>query len=318
MFVSRISDDNKYIYVAKIEQKIDTKANSKSKLAAIEKVKDAIKAVQSQAFDTLTMIGSEGEIDFAGFMGSASVAAAVNFGVLFTPIRSIFMTRKAYKYFLAIIKQTIRRNLLIIQLNFDQFENLILQKSFETDNDSEISTMSETLSSIIFTMQRELVGKDSKLKFTGKRGEEMRKYLANFKETQNALIRQHKEDTKNNCQTKVEKITAALEERKVKRAALRKNPYKIRASKNHVVLLLIAVMAVAALTGFLNPAGDGAYTYLVKTLQGNTTDSINEHLPLTLSEAGEFAIALITFLLKFLNKLERGKIFATYSSPVSL
>ena len=106
-----------------------------------------------------------------------------------------------------------------------------------------------------------------------------------------------KEDTKNNCQTKVEKITAALEERKVKRAALRKNPYKIRANKNHVVLLLIAVMAVAALTGFLNPAGDGAYTYLVKTLQGNTTDSINEHLPLTLSEAGEFAIALITFLL---------------------
>ena len=75
-----------------IKKKINVKADSKSKLAAIEKVKDAIKAVQSQAFDTLTMIGSEGEIDFAGFMGSASVAAAVNFGVLFTPIRSIFMT----------------------------------------------------------------------------------------------------------------------------------------------------------------------------------------------------------------------------------
>lgn len=181
-----------------IKKRIDVNSDSKSKLAAIEKVKDAIKAVQSQAFDTLTMIGSEGEIDFAGFMGSASVAAAVNFGILFSPIRSIFMTRKAYKYFLGIIKQTIRRNLLIIQLNFDQFENLILQKSFETDNDSEISTMSETLSSIIFTMQREMIGKDSKLKFTGKRAEEMRKYLANFKETQNALIRQHKEDTRNN------------------------------------------------------------------------------------------------------------------------
>ena len=181
-----------------IKKKIDVNSDSKSKLTAIEKVKDAIKAVQSQAFDTLTMIGSEGEIDFAGFMGSASVAAAVNFGILFSPIRSIFMTRKAYKYFLGIIKQTIRRNLLIIQLNFDQFENLILQKSFETDNDSEISTMSETLSNIIFTMQRELIGKDSKLKFTGKRAEEMRKYLANFKETQNALIRQHKEDTRNN------------------------------------------------------------------------------------------------------------------------
>mgnify|MGYP003296402027 CR=1 FL=1 len=44
------------------------------------------------------------------------------------------MTRKAYKYFLGIIKQTIRRNLLVIQLNFDQFENLILQKSFENED----------------------------------------------------------------------------------------------------------------------------------------------------------------------------------------
>ena len=181
-----------------IKKKIDARPDSDSKFTAIEKVKEAIKAVQSQAFDTLTMIGSEGEIDFAGFLGSATIAAAVNFGIILTPVRSIFMTRKAYKYFLGIIKQTIRRNLLIIQLNFDQFENLILQKSFETDNDSEISTMSETLNNIIFAMQRELIGKDSKLKFTGKKGEEMRKYLSNFKETQNALIRQHKEDTRNN------------------------------------------------------------------------------------------------------------------------
>lgn len=176
----------------------DDDKKSKSKLARIEKVKEAIKAVQSQAFDTLTMIGSEGEIDFAGFLGSGTVAAAANFGILFSPIRSLFITRKAYKYFLGIIKQTIRRNLLIIQLNFDQFENLILQKSFETEDDSEITTMRETLNEIINSMQRELIGKDSKLKFTGKKGEEMRKYLSNFKETQNALIKQHKEDTKNN------------------------------------------------------------------------------------------------------------------------
>jgi hypothetical protein len=181
-----------------IKKKIDVNPDSKSKFTAIEKVKEAIKAVQSQAFDTLTMIGSAGEIDFAGFLGSATVATAINFGVILTPIRSMFIARKAYKYFIGIIKQTIRRNLLIIQLNFDQFENLILQKSFETDNDSETATMSETLNAIILSMQRELIGKDSKLKFTGKKGEEMRKYLANFKETQNALIKQHKEDTRNN------------------------------------------------------------------------------------------------------------------------
>ena len=56
-------------------------------------------------------------------------------------------------------------------------------------------------------------------------------------------------------------------------------------------------MAIAACTGFLNPAGDGAYTYLYKILQGNTTGSINEHLPLVLAENKEFFIALGVFLL---------------------
>jgi hypothetical protein len=134
----------------------DDDKKSKSKLARIEKVKEAIKAVQSQAFDTLTMIGSEGEIDFAGFLGSGTVAAAANFGILFSPIRSLFITRKAYKYFLGIIKQTIRRNLLIIQLNFDQFENLILQKSFETEDDSEDRVARETMAKTIAELTEHL------------------------------------------------------------------------------------------------------------------------------------------------------------------
>ena len=184
-----------------IEKQIDSNNDEKykSKLAAIEKVKEAIKAVQSQAFDTLTMIGSEGEIDFAGFLGSGTVAAAANFGILFSPIRSLFITRKAYKYFLGIIKQTIRRNLLIIQLNFDQFENLILQKSFETDEDSETITKSNTLHEIITSMTEQLCGKDSKMKmFTGKKGKEMKEYLEAFKKAQDIALKQNKENAKSN------------------------------------------------------------------------------------------------------------------------
>lgn len=171
--------------------------NSKNKLTAIEKVKEAIKAVQSQAFDTLTMIGSEGEIDFAGFLGSATVATAINFGVILTPIRSIFMVRKAYKYFLAIIKQTIRRNLLVIQLNFDQFENLILQKSFESEEDSETMTKSNTIHDVITAMQEQLCGKDSKM-FNKKKSREMKDYLDNFKKAQDLLIKQNRENNKHN------------------------------------------------------------------------------------------------------------------------
>ena len=88
--------------------------------------------------------------------------------------------------------------LYILPVYFDQFENLILQKSFQTEEDSDTMTMRDTLNSIIGAMQSELCGKDSKLKFTGKKGAEMKQYLANFKETQNALIRQHNENTKNN------------------------------------------------------------------------------------------------------------------------
>lgn len=96
---------------------------------------------------------------------------------------------------------------------------------------------------------------------------------------------------------KIDKVNYEISERKRKRAVLRDKPYRIKSIKNHTVLLLICVMAIAVLTGFLNPAGDGAYTYLFKTLKGNTTSSINEHLPLTLIENKEFAIALIVFLL---------------------
>lgn len=105
------------------------------------------------------------------------------------------------------------------------------------------------------------------------------------------------EEKKNKLKEKIENI----EEKRIKKnenvEKLRKNPYKIVVQKNYAVLLLICVMGIAVLTGFLNPAGDGAYTYLLKTMKGNTTSSINEHLPLTLVENTEFSFAIVIYLL---------------------
>ena len=173
----------------------DDDEKSKSKLAQIEKVKEAIKAVQSQAFDTLTMIGSEGEIDFAGFLGSGTVAAAANFGILFSPIRSLFITRKAYKYFLGIIKQTIRRNLLIIQLNFDQFENLILQKSFETEDDSEFMTKIETMNSVLTSMTEQLCGEKTKF-LKGSKNKDLKDKIEVIRKNMSDEYKRHKENEK--------------------------------------------------------------------------------------------------------------------------
>ena len=180
-----------------IKKKIDSKSDSKSKLAAVEKVKEAIKSAQSQAFDTLTMIGSEGEIDFAGFMGSASVAAAANFGILFSPIRSLFITRKAYKYFLGIIKQTIRRNLLVIQLNFDQFENLILQKSFESEEDSEFMTKIGTLNDVMTSLTIQLCdGKNQFLK--GAKNKELKDKFEIIRKNTEQAYKQQKASSRSN------------------------------------------------------------------------------------------------------------------------
>ena len=65
-------------------------------------------------------------------------------------------------------------------------------------------------------------------------------------------------------------------------------------------LILIGVVCIA--TGLLTPIGHStAYTYLYKTMQGNTTKIINEHLPLTLANNKQcitflvVAIGLLTF-----------------------
>ena len=67
-------------------------------------------------------------------------------------------------------------------------------------------------------------------------------------------------------------------------------------TKDKAMILLVITMLIAVFTGLLNPAGTGAYTYLVKTLQGNTTESINEHLPVYITESQEFLIALVVAL----------------------
>lgn len=59
-------------------------------------------------------------------------------------------------------------------------------------------------------------------------------------------------------------------------------PYKIKIERKDNVKWLILIMIICLFTGLLTPLGDTPYTYLVKTMQGNTTKSINEHLPMVL------------------------------------
>ena len=73
-------------------------------------------------------------------------------------------------------------------------------------------------------------------------------------------------------------------------------PYKIIIKKNSAVKWLVLVMIICAFTGLLTPLGDTPYTYLIKTMQGNTTQNINEHLPMTLVEHEYIFCLIIAYL----------------------
>ena len=55
-------------------------------------------------------------------------------------------------------------------------------------------------------------------------------------------------------------------------------------------------MVICIFTGLLTPLGNTPYTYLQKTMQGNTTQNINEHLPMTLANDTEVVCTLVILL----------------------
>ena len=76
----------------------------------------------------------------------------------------------------------------------------------------------------------------------------------------------------------------------------RKNPYKIKIKKETATKGLIVILIISVFTGLLTPLGTTPYTYLVKTMQGNTTNNISEHLPLTLINNIPIMVVLEMFL----------------------
>ena len=115
--------------------KKDIDSDGGEKKGEKEKVLDSIKKIiedsRNNTWDINQLI-DEGEIDYTGFTANVGIASVAYFGILFTPFRSIVMIHKGYNYFFNIVKNTIRKALVMLQLNFDQFENLIITKGFQS------------------------------------------------------------------------------------------------------------------------------------------------------------------------------------------
>ena len=105
---------------------------------------------------------------------------------------------------------------------------------------------------------------------------------------------------------KLQELESKISKIKIKREEDNKNPYKIKIKRNENVKWLILVMVICVLMGFITPLKDTPFTYLYKTMQGNTTQNISEHLPMTLINNTNAMCALVLVLaILIFNKIIR-------------
>ena len=80
-----------------------------------------------------------------------------------------------------------------------------------------------------------------------------------------------------------------------------KELYKVTFTKNENIKYLLIILVISILMGIFTPTKDNPYTHLYKLMKGNTTQSINEHQPLTLIQNIEImcVMASIVAILMF-------------------
>lgn len=76
-----------------------------------------------------------------------------------------------------------------------------------------------------------------------------------------------------------------------------KKAFKVIFKREDSVKWLMVIMLICTLTGLLTPIGTTPYTLLPKLMQGNTTQNISEHQPLTLINNRAMLIVFTIFLM---------------------
>ena len=143
-----------------IKKSIDSDKSDKSKGEKKKALDAIVKILEESRKNTwdLNQLIDEGEIDYTGFTANIGIASVAYFGILFTPFRATIMIHKGYRYFFNIIKNTIRKALVMLQLNFDQFENLIITKGFQSMDYVQDIAASQKLDDTIDAILKELCG----------------------------------------------------------------------------------------------------------------------------------------------------------------
>lgn len=122
------------------------------------------------------------------------------------------------------------------------------------------------------------------------------KYIENTPERKIKTINKKQEKCTDEKKIEELKNRAQKWQEKVNRNKNKKTPYKITVTHKENTKWLILIMIICVFAGLLTPLKEVPYTYLIKTMQGNSTQNISEHLPLTLVNNVKYACVLVTFL----------------------
>ena len=129
------------------------------KQKVLDEITKIIENSRNNTWDLNELI-DEGEIDYTGFTANVGIASVAYFGILLTPFRAVVMIHKGYNYFFNIVKNTIRKALVMLQLNFDQFENLIICKGFQSADYAQDLRDMDTIAEMSGKIQAMLFDKD--------------------------------------------------------------------------------------------------------------------------------------------------------------
>lgn len=146
-------------YIEKIQEFVDDNTPDKTEL--FKKLEKMFDDIHKASFELLEILSGV-KINFSDYVQNATMATLVNFGVLFIPTRSIFLLKKSYKYFIGLIKNTIRKDMLMLMLNFDQFENTVLIQSLEDDEQNKEMEKLETQKAAVDQLIAVMMGEKSK------------------------------------------------------------------------------------------------------------------------------------------------------------
>lgn len=96
------------------------------------------------------------------------------------------------------------------------------------------------------------------------------------------LSRKKKKITQSQYELELAEIKKEEEDHEKNVSEKLKGTYKLDVVRAKSTKWLIVIAIICAFTGLLTPIKDMPYTYTLRTMQGNTMQSISEHLPLTL------------------------------------